>query len=495
MREIEADIAIIGAGFGGSLAALMAQQIGRSVVLVDKGKHPRFAIGESSTPVANLVLETLADRYHLPWLKPFANFASWKQAYPQIPVGLKRGFSYFHQKRGQRFQPDREHHGELLVAASYGPDDADTHWLRADFDAFLVQQVVAAGIPYWDEVHLENARNTTSGWHIDGMTQNGEPLQICAKFVLDAAGEGGVLARSLQLPDCRHTLKTHSRTVFAHFRGIKRWEDLFRAAGGHADEHPYPCDDAALHHVFDGGWMWILPFDNGVTSAGWCLDPRRFPLEESLTPEAEWAYWMGQFPSVAEQFADAVPVSDGGRLRRTGRMQRRLGQAAGPNWALLPTAAGFIDPLHSSGNAHTLVGLERLVRAWEEDWDTPRLPTRMEQYDRVFQAEIEFIDGIVASSYAGFPEFDRMVAVAMFYFATAIWSEHERRAGRPPTAFLCANELRFRKALDEAYSAVSNSNVTIADLEAMVYGTFADINLARLGDPTRHRMYPYPPPY
>jgi FADH2 O2-dependent halogenase len=27
-------------------------------------------------------------------------------------------------------------------------------------------------------------------------------------------------------------------------------------------------DDAALHHVFDGGWVWVLRFNNGITSAG-----------------------------------------------------------------------------------------------------------------------------------------------------------------------------------------------------------------------------------
>src|SRR5205085_235785 len=103
---------------------------------------------------------------------------------------------------------------------------------------------------------------------------------------------------------------------------------------------------------------------------------------ESVSPEQEWVDWMRRFPSVAAQFTDAVPISDGGRLRRTGRIQRRFARAAGPNWALLSTAAGFIDPLHSSGNAHTLIGLERLVRAWEEDWNTPRLADRMRDYDR-----------------------------------------------------------------------------------------------------------------
>lgn len=493
MPGIDIDIVIIGAGFGGSLAALMAHRIGRSVLLVDRGKHPRFAIGESSTPLANLVLEGFSQRYDLPWLKPFANYASWKAAYPEIPVGLKRGFSYFHHRRGEHFRPDTEHHGELLVAASYGPEDADTHWLRADFDAFLARQVVAAGIPYWEQTSFTAGGSSQSGWNLTGQTASGEPVEVRPKFVLDATGGDGFLARTLGLSDQRDTLNTHSRTVFAHFRDVGLWSETFQAAGGRVDEHPYPCDDAALHHVFDGGWMWVLRFDNGITSAGWCLDPRRHP-PTGIPFEDEWTYWMSQFPSIAEQFAHAVPVSDGGRLRGTLRMQRRLGKAAGRDWALLPTAAGFIDPLHSTGNAHTLLGLDRLASAWTEDWGTPRLWTRMEEYDRTVQAEIEFIDRVVAASYAGFADFDRMVAVTMFYFATVIWSEHERRAGRPPSAFLCASEGRFRKALDQALRMVSDPTVPTTELEAFVARTFEGINLAGLGDPSKRRMYPYPKP-
>ncbi len=490
MQEIDVDIAIIGAGFGGSLAALLAHQIGRSVVLLDRGKHPRFAIGESTTPIANLVLETLAGRYNLPWLKPFANYASWKAAYPDIPVGLKRGFSYFHHRRGERFRPDREHRGELLVAASYGPDDADTQWLRSEFDGFLVQQVVAAGIPYWDEFELTKGGCSQSGWKLHGQTKSGEAVEIRPKFVLDATGGDGFLVRTLGLPDQQSTLRTHSRTIFSHFRHIGNWDEMYRDAGGKADDHPFRCQDSTLHHVFDGGWMWIIPFDHGVTSAGWCLDMRRFPLDGS-PPAVEWRHLLQQFPSIADQFASAESLW-GDHFGFSGRMQRRIGQAAGRNWALLPTAAGFIDAFHSTGIAHTLIGLERLIRAWDEDWDTPRLWSRMEEYNTQLQVEIEFIDGIVAASYASFADFDRMVALTMFYFATAIWSEHERRAGRPPSTFLCAEEERFRTALEQAYRAVNDPTVSTPELEALVNLTFADINLAGLGDPAKKRMYAYP---
>ena len=51
---IDVDVAIVGSGFGGSLAALALLKRGHRVALVERGRHPRFAIGESSTPLANL---------------------------------------------------------------------------------------------------------------------------------------------------------------------------------------------------------------------------------------------------------------------------------------------------------------------------------------------------------------------------------------------------------------------------------------------------------
>ena len=41
-----ADLAIIGSGFGGSLTAMIARRLGLSVLLLERGTHPRFAIGE-----------------------------------------------------------------------------------------------------------------------------------------------------------------------------------------------------------------------------------------------------------------------------------------------------------------------------------------------------------------------------------------------------------------------------------------------------------------
>lgn len=47
MNNYDVDVAVLGAGFGGCLTALILKQIGLQTVLVDRGSHPRFAIGES----------------------------------------------------------------------------------------------------------------------------------------------------------------------------------------------------------------------------------------------------------------------------------------------------------------------------------------------------------------------------------------------------------------------------------------------------------------
>ena len=88
VERIDADVAVIGSGFAGSLTALALRRLGRRVVLVERGQHPRFAIGESSTPLANLLLEELADRYGLPGVRVFSKWGTWQRARPRAGRSL-----------------------------------------------------------------------------------------------------------------------------------------------------------------------------------------------------------------------------------------------------------------------------------------------------------------------------------------------------------------------------------------------------------------------
>ena len=55
------------------------------------------------------------------------------------------------------------------------------------------------------------------------------------------------------------------------------------------------------------------------------------------------------------------------------RLAYRASAAAGPGWAMLPSAAAFVDPLFSTGIPLTLLGIERLGRILEEAWGTEEL--------------------------------------------------------------------------------------------------------------------------
>ena len=87
-------IIVLGSGFAGSLMATIARRLGLSVALLERGRHPRFVIGESTTPLTNLLLEEIADDYDLPFVRPLSKWGTWQKHTPQLACGIKRGFTY-----------------------------------------------------------------------------------------------------------------------------------------------------------------------------------------------------------------------------------------------------------------------------------------------------------------------------------------------------------------------------------------------------------------
>src|ERR1700691_1659260 len=100
-----------------------------------------LVIGESTTPLTNLFLEALADRYNLPEIRAFSKWGTWQRTHPEVACGLKRGFSFFHHERNESSE-SLDRNQQLLVAASPHDAIADTHWYRADFDQYLMQAAI-----------------------------------------------------------------------------------------------------------------------------------------------------------------------------------------------------------------------------------------------------------------------------------------------------------------------------------------------------------------
>jgi FADH2 O2-dependent halogenase len=490
MPKAACDVVILGAGFAGSVLAQTLQRVGRSVVIVERGSHPRFAVGESSTPLGNLALEEISRTYDLPRLMPLTEFGRWKKAYPHLAVGLKRGFSYYQHEAGKPFVPLSDHANELLVAASPNDEVSDTHWFREHFDHFLLQEAQAAGVPYFDRTELTSLEHD-DGWTVRGV-RDGVDVQVGAKFLVDAAGPGGPLLRTLNIDTTPDEVRTSSWSVYSHFENVALWDDQLADLGADRGDHPYRTDDAALHHILNDGWIYVLRFDNGVTSAGVCFDGRRRPPQAVGSPEAEWTAVLARYPSVARQFAEARPVRP---FVRTARMQRRARTAAGLDWALLPHAAYFLDPFFSPGNAHTLFGVARLTRILESAWGRPTLAAELRTYGEVLLQEGDFLDRLIHGAYSAFGRFEKLTAFLMYYFAGAIQAETRRRSGVAGSddRFLFMHHAPFREAVCRAYESLVAPSTSQDDptFTRQVAQDIADYNPAGLCDPAKRNLYPF----
>ncbi|HEY6829099.1 MAG TPA: FAD-dependent oxidoreductase, partial [Gemmatimonadaceae bacterium] len=203
------EIVVVGSGFAGSLMARVLAVLGYDVLLLERGTHPRFAIGESSTPLANLSLERLSARYGLADCYQLAAHGRWGEAFPSVRRGLKRGFTFYRHHPGATPGDARLVDERLLVAASPTDYIADSHWLRADVDHHFVRQAVDAGVDYRDRVEVTDARIDDDSVELRARRQ-GEEFVIRAEFVIDASGPGGFLARQLAIPSGLGRTRTRS---------------------------------------------------------------------------------------------------------------------------------------------------------------------------------------------------------------------------------------------------------------------------------------------
>jgi FADH2 O2-dependent halogenase len=166
------------------------------------------------------------------------------------------------------------------------------------------------------------------------------------------------------------------------------------------------------------------------------------------------------------------------------RLAWRAASAAGSGWAMLPSAAGFVDPLFSTGFPLTLLGVERLARWLEGGPERPPV----DAYADVTLAEADHTARFVAGCYAAFPRFDRFTAYSMFYFAAASFSEMARRldARTAPAGFLGVHDEAFRAAMMRLSPAQVSESEGYAEAVARAV---APMNIAGLCDASKRNWY------
>jgi FADH2 O2-dependent halogenase len=419
------DVAVMGAGFGGALTALVAAQNGCKVLLIEKGSHPRIVIGESTTPLTNLMLEEIARDFNLPFLLDFTQWGKWKSAHPDIRVGLKRGFGFYNHCKTPTAKPPDLWDRELMVAASPNQQIADTHWWREDWDNYLTNQAIQHGVTYMEHSEIEHFEETPDCIRL-GIRQAGEQIQINARSVIDASGGKSGVAQWLGIESQPLAHTPASFSVYGHFENVNPWKGCSTDAMDSAP--PYPPNKAAVHHLIHGGWVWSLEFDHGPVSAGAVLTDATHANIKSESAETIWQYILEQHPRLKECFHKAESMYP---MRKIERLGYRMERMHGDRWIMLPSAAGFVDPLLSTGFPLTLQGIQRLGEALRPETlrgsgPIQAFPTIAEKS----QLELSICDQLIGTLFATMDPFRHFAATTMLYFAAVSYTETAWRLGK-----------------------------------------------------------------
>ncbi len=473
--KVRVDVAIIGSGFSGSILAWILATLNVRVAVIDSAVHPRFSIGESSTPIADTILRRLGATYQLPELASLSSWGSWRRDYPDVACGRKRGFSYYVHDHGEPFNEVSMGARSLLVAASASDAVADTHWYRAEVDRFFFERAVTAGAIDLTGHHVVAHEESVDSSRYETHCMGQRKIVVDSEWVIDASGHGGVLAKLTGAKSRIDELKTRTHATYGHYTDVGSWTELLKGRGISSGADPFNGDDAAQHHLLGQGWLWMLRFNNGVTSVGYTA-----PMSESLD-------WSG-YPSIERLMRDAKLIGPSHRPCTTGRLQRFFDPVVDTRRIMLPSSAVTIDPLHSTGIALALAGVERIVGILSCA-DMVARRDKIDLYRTCLFGEVRLIDRLVSTAYATIGDFQRFTVACMLYFAGAIRCEERIQRDDTWMQLWSADDPEFVEFVDWACDLVGDCRQL--DFEDCIRQRLRQWNTAGLMDPDVANRYAY----
>ena len=388
------DVAIIGSGISGSMLAAILAKNGVKVVVLDAGTHPRFAVGESMVPESAVLLELMAARFGIPELAYPGNISEINRHIGSSAAGVKLAFSF-------AWNGFRKEH-DIADVVSTPVLAPEAHLFRQDIDAYYVALAARLGA-----VIRQQARIQTIDVASEGVTLTlADGHRLHTRFVVDAAGFRAPLADALQLREGARPMQANTRSLFTHMVNVDLYEDVIAPVETHGS--PTALSQTTLHHMFDCGWLWIIPFNNQPFSTNpLCSVGLQFDIDRhgpaSRDPEREFQQFLADHPSVAKHFKNAARVREwtvAPRLNYTSR------ETVGDRYCLLGHAVGFVDPLFSRGLVNTFESIARLAPTLLKSLRADRWQREdLLPLERYSLEVVRINDRLVANSYTAFRTF------------------------------------------------------------------------------------------
>lgn len=300
------DAIIIGGGPGGSTTGSALAQAGKKVLILEREQFPRFHVGESLIPFGNDILK-------------------------KIGVWDKLMSAGFMRKLGAEFVlGNAQARIQILFGRYLGEAYAQTFQVeRAKFDHLLLDHSISLGCEVWQQCKVSHA-----AVHEDHVVitcdYQGETREVSARWVVDASGRDAFLGRQLGLEKTDLGLPKKFAT-FAHFQNVNRNDP--------------PADGHITVVRLGFGWFWMIPLDAKKTSVGLVQKLDHFK-QTGMSPDECFDHVVANTPELQQRMGQAKRVND---FSSAGDYTYRHLKNAGDRWLLVGDAAGFIDPIFSSG--------------------------------------------------------------------------------------------------------------------------------------------------
>ncbi|MDQ2918298.1 MAG: tryptophan 7-halogenase [Verrucomicrobiota bacterium] len=323
------DVAIIGGGPAGSTAAALLALAGRRVIVLERDKFPRFHIGESLLPFSMKAFSRLG--LH----EKFKRAGFMEKFGGEMCSACASDSVKFYFEDGFRSQTDHSY-----------------QVTRAEFDKVLLDHAREKGAEVREETSVDQIDFARDEVRLT--TSAGE---VRAKYVIDASGRNSIIGAKFKLKKNYNHLQKFS--VFAHYDGVVRPEGR----------------DGTLTKMVRAldRWFWIIPLSETRTSIGVVLDADVFK-KAKLSPEEFLEQAIAEQPVLMQRMQLAERVSP---VNVAADFSYRSSHLTGDRWMLAGDAAGFIDPVFSSGVFLAVLGGEQCADILHEVLDHPARKRRL----------------------------------------------------------------------------------------------------------------------
>ncbi|AEF98780.1 NAD(P)/FAD-dependent oxidoreductase [Methylomonas methanica] len=289
------DVVVVGGGPAGCTAATLLAQHGRKTLLLERDKHPRFHIGESMLPFSEPVVQRLG-------------------------IDWSAGNQF---KSGAVFIDERTDQRMYFPLSVY----RKTYQLeRAPFDQLLFENAAKHGA----ETHQEE-KVLEVNCQADGVNIVSDKGRYRSRYLIDASGRAALLGKQHKGIDKIENLGKFA--VFTHYEAIQPGEEadeLFRSGSIYVP-------------VVDIGWIWIIPLSGRRLSVGLVVQKER---PKDCTVEELLRRYLAASP-ILTRLLDGARQSAPIRVEADFSYSNR--QRYGLRYACCGDAAGFLDPVFSSG--------------------------------------------------------------------------------------------------------------------------------------------------